>query len=453
MPPRLSKDRRLDRTWQPPSDDENFGHRQPASPDAERALLGAALLDPLVIAQVANLLEPDDFYISKHGDIWAAMQELMRKREPVDILTVREELGEHPTVDSVLLADLLNATPTSAHADTYAKRIRNASRLRQLIHAAGEISIVGYETPDSSAAEEEAKQILLRAVDTQESKQRILTPEQQGTLLVEMLKARAEGQAPALSTGYPALDGATMGGFRGGELIVIAARTTIGKSSYAENIAEGITKRSNPVMYFNLEMSAKRMMERFARRQHKLSLSAFLSGPTHEQDVAAMYEIAELRKTMPLTLINDGMASTASIWADVSQHVIRHGPLQLIVVDYLQLLKDKSPKSGSEVLRIAQITGSLKALAMEQDVPVVLISQLNRNVEHRGGEPELHDLRDSGAIEQDADLVLMMWRDDDDITKLKVAKNRDGPTPELPIWFDGPTFTFSEPHGDSHNDQ
>jgi replicative DNA helicase len=131
---------------------------------------------------------------------------------------------------------------------------------------------------------------------------------------------------------------------------------------------------------------------------------------------------------------------------------MRYGPVELIVVDYLQLLNDKQGRSGSEVLRIAQITRSLKSMAGEIDCPVILISQLNRNVEHRGGEPELFDLRDSGAIEQDSDLVLLMWNDDDEDKKhLKVAKNRDGPTREIPVWFDGPSFTFTEPTG-SHSE-
>lgn len=447
---RLSKDRRLDRTWQPPSDDENFGHRQPASPDAERALLGAALLSPTVMAEVGHLLEPDDFYITKHGDIWAAMRELTRKREPVDILTVNEELGDHPSVDSVLLADLLNAVPSSSHAETYAKRILNASRKRKLINAAGEISIVGYESQDSAEAEQKATQILLGTMDQKDDQKRVLTPDQQASLLVDMFEERAQGLSPALSTGYPALDAATVGGLRGGELIIVAARTSVGKSSYAENVAENIAKKQHSVLYFNLEMSDRRMLERFAKRQHRMSLSAFIEGPTHEKDMAALYEIAQERANMPLTLITDGMASTSSIWADTNQYVMRHGPISLIVVDYLQLLSDKDNKSGSETLRIARITRSLKGLAGQHNCPVMLISQLNRNVEHRGGEPELHDLRDSGAIEQDADLVLLMWDDDDEEKKhLKIAKNRDGPTPELPIWFDGPSFTFTEPHGDS----
>jgi len=448
---RLSKDQRLDRNWTPPDSDENFGHRQPASPDSERALLGAALIEPNVISVVGQMLEPDDFYISKHGDIWATMLELTRRREPVDIITVSEEMKDHPSVDSVLLADLLNAAPTSMHAESYAKRIRNSSRNRQLIRAAGEISIIGYQTPDSAEAEDKAKQILLRSMDQKDSEKRVLTPEQQAHLIVDMFEARAQGLSPALATGYPSLDAATVGGLRGGELVIVAARTSVGKSSYAENVAENIAKRQHSVLYFNLEMSGRRMMERFAKRQHKMSMSAFITGPTDQQDIDRMYEIAEERSHMPLTLINDSMSSTASIWADTNQHVMRYGKVELVVVDYLQLLTDKTTRNGSEVLRIAGITRALKQLAGEHDCPVILISQLNREVEHRGGEPELHDLRDSGAIEQDADLVLLMWNDKEDDSKhIKVAKNRDGVTPELPIWFDGPSFTFTEPHNNSH---
>jgi replicative DNA helicase len=436
----------LDRNWEAPADTDTFGHRQPAAPDAERALLGAALINPNVINEVGAKLEPDDFYITKHGDIFVAMQELMRKREPVDIVTVRSQLGEHPSVDGSFLADLMNAVPGVPHVESYVNRIKNAARKRSIIQAAGEISSIGYDEPDSVTAEENAKQTLLRALDQDRSSQRILSPKDQSDLLVAMFEERARGEEPALPTGYPALDGATNGGFRGGELIVIGATTSVGKSSYAENIAENIARRDYQVLYFNLEMSDRRMMERAAKRTHKMSTSAFLAGPTHAKDVAALTEIAEERSQMPLTLISNGMASTAFIWAVTAQHVMRYGSIDMIVVDYLQLLKDKQTKSGSEVLRIAQMTASLKALAMEHEVPVMLVSQLNRDAARRSGEPELHDLRESGAIEQDADIVILLWKDDGDEVHAKIAKQRDGPILELPIHFQGEFFTFTEPH-------
>lgn len=451
MNARLTKDRRIDRGWQVPEDDESFGHRQPASPDSERALLGAALIDSTAIAD-AGELSPEDFYIAKHGDVWAAMKELARRREAIDILTVREELQNHPSVDSTLLADLMNSTPSVANAKTYANRIRNAARRRKIIKAASEISIIGYAETNSVEAEEQAKQILLHTLDAPESESRILSPMDQASLLVDMMEDRAKGVSPALPIGYPSFDALTYGGLRGGELEVIAARTSVGKSSFAENIAENIAKRNKQVLYFNLEMSPKKMLERFAKRSHKLSLSAFVDGPTDEQDITALYEIAEERSKMPITLVNDAMASTATIWAITNQHVMRYGHIDLIVVDYLQLLKDKMGRAGSETLRIAQVTGSLKALAREHDCPLILISQLNRNVEHRGGEPELHDLRDSGAIEQDADIVVLMWVDDDGEVSAKIAKQRDGPRDvKINVAFDGATFTFSERHPDSHN--
>lgn len=446
-----ARDRRLPRNWQVPSDDEDFGHRQPASPNAERALLGAALIDSSIVGEVGQV-NPEDFYVAKHGDIWTAMLELQRKREPIDILTVREQLGDGTTIDPAFLADLMNATPSTRNAATYAQRIRDAAQRRKIIRAASEISLIGYSEKDVSHAEEEAKQVFLQALDNPDSEQRILSPMQQASLLVDMLEERSQGIAPALATDYTSLDSLTTGGFRGGELIVIAARTSVGKSSFAENIAENIAKRFKQVLYFNLEMSPKKMLERFAKRSHQLKHSIFVDGPTSEEDHAALYEIAQQRANMPLTLINDGMATTASIWAITNQHVIRHGKIDLIVIDYLQLLKDKGNRNNSEVLRIAQMTASLKALAREHDVPVVLISQLNRNVEHRGGEPELHDLRDSGAIEQDADIVVLMWINEDGDVKAKIAKQRDGPRDvELHLSFDGASFTFYNGHPDLHS--
>jgi replicative DNA helicase len=444
MSARLPKERRLDRNWtMPDSEDEVFGHRQPASPDSERGLLGAALLDPTAVAEVGTL-EPEDFYIAKHGDIWAAMLELSRKRESIDIITVREQLGDHPSVDSTTLADLLNGVPATNNATAYANRIRNAARRRKIIRAATEITMAAYQEADAGEAEEQAKQILLHTLDTPDSEQKILSPMAQAHLLTDMLEARAQGEEAAMSTGYESLDSLTSGGFRGGELITIAARTSVGKSSFAENIAENIAKRFKSVLYFNLEMSPKKMLERFAKRQHRLSLGAYIDGPTEEEDIRAMYEIAEMRSNMPLTLVNDGRATTASIWAITNQHIIRHGKIDLIVVDYLQLVNDKQSRSGSEVQRIGHMMVSLKALAREHDVPLVLISQLNRNVEHRGGEPELYDLRDSGSIEQDSDIVILMWIDEDGNVQAKIGKQRDGPRDvKLHLDFDGASFTFS----------
>lgn len=436
----------------PDAEDENFGHRQPAAPKSEAALLGAALVSPTVMAEVGTL-DPEDFYITKHGDIWAAMLDLSAHREPIDIVTVREKLGEHPSVDSAMLADLMNSSPTAAHAKTYADHIRNASTRRKIIKAATEISIAGYQEKDANKAQEDAKQILLHSLDSPDNGQKILSPLQQSQLLVEMLEERANGISQAIPTGFKALDSATNGGLRGGDLVVIAARTSVGKSSYAENIAENVAETGKQVLYINLEMSPKKMLERFAKRSDALSQAVFMHGPQGDEDYKAMYELAERRSKMNLTLVNDGMASSASIWAVSNQHKIRYGALDLIVVDYLQLLKDKMGRSGSEVLRISQITASMKALAREHDCPLILISQLNRNVEHRGGEPELHDLRDSGAIEQDSDIVVLMWRGDEDEAKIKIAKQRDGPrNVYLPIIFNGPSFSFFEPHiGDSQN--
>lgn len=438
--------RRVDKgaaNWEPGTD--SFGRKQPAAIDAERSLLGAILSDSNTMVNVVDILEPEDFYVPKNADIYRIMKQLWMNREPIDLTTVREAAKGTP-VENISLSDMVASQHVAAHIEAYAKRIKDASNRRVLIEAAGQIQVAAFEEQDSDVVAEKATSLLLGALDKSTNDDRVLTPSQQANLLVDMYNAMAAGEEPALSTGFTLLDTVTWGGFRPGELIVVAGRTSTGKSSYAENIAENVAKRGESVLYFNLEMSPKKMMQRFVKRQARLSIAALQYGPTDERDVAALYELAEQRLRMPLYLVNDAGTTSASIHAKIAKHVMKEGPLSLVVIDYLQLLRDKDAKSGSEPLRIAKITSTLHSIAREFDVPIILISQLNRNVEYRGGEPELHDLAHSGSIENDADIVLLLWDEDDEgeTKKLKIAKNRDGEQQEIPIHFDGASFRFMD---------
>lgn len=428
-----------------PEDDGSSHRKPPAALDAERALLGTVLTDNTVIADVGHILTPEDFYMAKHGHIWRVMQKLWGDRQPIDITTVREALSDS-TIDSVILTDLIAGQHVAAHAASYAAKVKNQSNRRKLIAAAGLIAAAAYEETDSQTAQQRATATLFEAVDQLEEDERVLTPMQQAHLLVRTYEEMAEGTSPAVATGFQSLDKFLWGGLRPGDLVVVSGRTTAGKSSYAECISENIANAKHSVIYFNLEMSPKKMLQRFARRAGTLSESALQFGPTHDQDIERLHELGEKRSKMPITLINDAASTSSSIRAMVSSHVMRNGPVALIVVDYLQLLSDRESKSGSEPQRIAKITRAMKLLAREFNCAVILISQLNRNVEYRGGEPQLHDLAQSGAIENDADIVLMLWFADDDSEerKLKIAKSRDGQTTELPIFFYGPSFLFQD---------
>jgi replicative DNA helicase len=247
-------------------------------------------------------------------------------------------------------------------------------------------------------------------------------------------------------TGFASLDAAT-GGMRHGDLILVGARPSVGKSSYLETVAENAAASGHFVVYVSIEQDQEQVMYRFASRAGKLSSSALIEGPKHDSDWAALWDLAEARSKTSLHLLDARGATTTSIRAMIERISMqeRHA-VDLVVIDYLQLLADSKERGESTADYYARITRSLKLLARELRAPVLVLSQLSREPEHRGSrEPQLSDLRSSGALEQDADVVLMLWRDEDGVTRAKIEKQRNGPTGLLPrLHFHGPTFRFYE---------
>jgi replicative DNA helicase len=341
---------------------------------------------------------------------------------------------------------------STQYFDEWAKDIRNAARRRAIIAAAGKIAAAAYEEKEASEAEDRARAIL-DTVITEDEQEALLSPKRQAEILRVYIESRKDAGSLLVRTGYPTLDLHCGGGLRRGDLIIVAARTSIGKSTYAENIAENVAKNGHRVLFVSVEMTPDQMLYRYAVRTGALSQSTLEFGITSDVEDEAVTALQEARTKLPFYIYDAPTATVAMIRAQMSRMAVQ-GPLGLVVVDYLQLLADAggTGKDQKEHLRIGQITKALKHLAREYDVPIILISQLNRNLEYRGGEPKLADLRESGRIEEDADLVLMLWEVEQadtvgNVTRLKIAKNRQGPTEPLPIRFNKPTFTFVEPLG------
>lgn len=438
----------------------SFDKVAPQNRSAEQAVLGACLIDNTALALISDKLTVEDFYVQKHALLFEAMLALHKKREAIDLITMGEYMREHAArfgdaVDTAYLAHLMNHTPTAVHAEHYASVVRNTARRRRLIEVAGRIAAASYEESDPEIAEDRASSMLLEVMSQANATGELLSPYDQGEVLRKLFLNKAKGDTTFIPTGFPKLDETAGGGLRRGDLVIVAARPSIGKSTYAECIAENVAESGKLVLFVSVEMSPEQCMHRFAVRTGTLSYSEINFGPRSKSELKRLDTLVEARNGLPMYILNSPAATTMNIRSAISRLEIRHGQVDLVVIDYLQLLNDNQrpgDKQMNDNSRVAAMTKQIKQMAREFRVPIILLSQLNRAMEHRDKkerEPKLADLRDSGAIEQDADLVLMLWEGEADafgsVTRLKVAKNRQGATGHLPITFYKPGFAFSEP--------
>ena len=433
-------------------DDEYLDRLSPQAIEAERSVLGSVLIQDPSLAKVADFLRPEDFYRRQHADIYEGMLSLFRKREPIDLVTLGDELERNERLEAIggpsYLTTLMIDVPTAQHIVHYGRIVRDKARLRRLIDAAGKISAAAYEEAnDADEAEARAAGILLEATAGSLSDGGIVTPKQQADVLVDLLERRARGESLGMQTGFSELDHAT-GGLKKGNLYILGARPGAGKSSWAECLSEHLAKREKFVVFVSLEMDTEQMMERWASREGQLSSVAINNGRLTEQEWESLWKIAQRRSEMALYLVNKPGASLASIQALIEQLAMQEGRQpDLVVIDYLQLINEPRERGESRNDQVGRMSRSMKLFARSAGVPMLVLSQLSRDGSRRGSDPEprLTDLRDSGAIEQDADLVLMFWKDNDDIFHAKIEKQRNGPECDLVrMHFDMRTYRFYE---------
>jgi replicative DNA helicase len=447
----------------------------PNSIHAEQSVLGSLIIDNNAWDSIADSLSEGDFYLRSHQLIFRAISVLAEQQVPFDIITLSESLKSHGQLDSVgglsYLIVLSKDTPCAANIEAYANIVREKSVLRQLISAGTTIVNSVHQTEGRSTAEilENAEQLVFKiAEQTQKSEEggfvgiRALAKK---TIEKIELLAETKGAITGASTGFDDLDALTSG-LQPSDLIIIAGRPSMGKTTVSMNIAENFAiKGGKPVAIFSMEMPGDAIVMRMMSSLGGIEQQRVRSGDLDDNDWP--------RLTTALTMLNstkffidDSAALTPSeVRARARRLAREHGQLGLIVVDYLQLMQ--SPSSGeSRVQQISDISRGLKALAKELQVPVVALSQLNRNLEQRPNKrPVMSDLRDSGAIEQDADLILFIYRDevyneqspDRGTAELIIGKQRNGPLGTVRLMFQGQYSRFQNcanpSHYSSYNDE
>jgi replicative DNA helicase len=424
----------------------------PQSIEAEQSVLGALLIDKDAVIEVADFLRPEDFYRGHHGTIYSAVLDLYERREPVDLVTVSEVLERRGQLDAVggsaYLTSLINLTPTAVNSVHYGRIVERKAVLRNLISAAGRIAGIGYEDGSDVAeavdrAEQELFSVSQKRVEAGFSPLRSLLHAAYDRL--DYLHQH-KGEISGVRTGFKDLDTLTTG-LQRSDLIIVAARPSIGKTSLALNIAEhAAVREGRTVGIFSLEMSKEQLVLRLLSSVANIDSQRLRTGFLEEMDFTRLAPAMNSLAEAPVFIDDTPNISTMELRTKARRLQAEAG-LDMIVVDYLQLMQSTiQSRDANRVQEVSEISRGLKSLARELEVPVVALSQLSRQAEMRESkEPRLSDLRESGSIEQDADLVLFLWREkerggeeadaDGEVVKLKLAKHRNGPTGEIALWF------------------
>jgi len=441
------------------------GKLPPQNVEAEMCLLGGLMLDKDAIIRVADFLEPRDFYKQTHQDIYAVMKELFEKSEPIDLLSVSSRLKETEALEAIggntYLTELINTVPTASHVLNYAKTVQNKRILRDLISVSYEIGQMGYnETEDPQVLLDQAEQEIFAIAQKSVAHNFIHVREGLKAAFERLDRLSSHQKATrGIPTGFVDMD-AMLSGFQPSDLIILAARPSLGKSALALDIARRVAVNEKvPVGIFSLEMSEDQLVDRLISAQGNVDSwrlrTGKLSSQGEENDFSRIQETMGILSETPLYIDDTSSQTVLQMRAMARRLQANHG-LGLIIVDYLQLIKPRNSMTGM-VQQITEISRDLKILARELNVPVLALSQLSRSVEQRfPPRPRLSDLRDSGSIEQDADVVMFIYREDrykqqetveptaGVIAEIIVAKHRNGPIGSFKLHFSPNTVSFSD---------
>ena len=438
-------------------EDELLQRQAPQSLEAEQALLGSILIDSRCIADVIGIVKPEDFYLQQNREIFEAVYTMFNFSEtidPVTILNKMQELGTHHDNSRSYVLQLMEITPTAANAVRYANIVKDKAMLRGLGQAATDINEMVYDgvgTPAEMLESAEKKIYSLRKGERGESLEHI------GTVLHKVFDhltelSQSDSAIPGLSTGLRDLDN-KINGLNKSDLVLVAARPAMGKSAFALNLGVNVAKKYNKtVAIFNLEMSREQLALRLLASEGFLELQKLVTGKLSEEEWNKLC-MASTALSQTDIRIDDNPTITV---ADINAKCRRLDNLGLVIIDYLQLMNGSGyGKGGGEnrVTVVGEISRALKIMAKELNVPVICLSQLSRAVESRTDKrPILSDLRESGAIEQDADSVMFLYRDeyynenseDKGLAECIVAKNRHGETGTVKMQWFGPYQTFTD---------
>lgn len=436
---------------------KNITRIPPNNIDSERALLGSIMLRPEAIHEIMDIIRADAFYAEKHRIIFQAMSELFTKNEPIDLLTISARLAEKNQLDQIngssYLTELVNLVPSSANAEHYAEIVQKKYIMRQLIEASEHISLLGYEeAEDLNTLLDLAEKKIYEVTQGKTSNKFIEIKDVLGEAWDRLDRLhKSKDELRGIPTGFRDLD-AKLSGFQKSDLIILAARPSMGKTSLALDIArKAAIKHGVPVAIFSLEMSNQQLVDRMmAAEAHVDAWKLRTGGLKLDSEFEKIRDSLDVLSKAPI-FVDDQPANNILKMRGVVRRLKNERGIGLVVVDYLQLMAPVQNKNNDNVVQqVTEISRSLKHLAREFDVPVLALSQLSRQVEQRGGRPRLSDLRDSGSIEQDADVVMFIHSEDrykdesehTNITEILIEKHRNGPTGKVELYFDKSKSSF-----------
>lgn len=426
--------------------------------DAEQATLGSIMLNPSALNEIIDIVQAETFYSEKHRIIFKAMIDLFSKNEPIDLLSLSTSLKNRGQLEQIggrtYLTDLTNSVPASTNVKHYARIVYKKNLMRRLVEAGEHLANVGFSESDAPVED---------LMDEAEKKVFAITGDPKGQNFVSLKQSLHETweqleklhdskeSLGGVSTGFTSLDN-LLGGLHKSDLIILAARPSVGKTTLALDIARNAAVKTNvPVGIFSLEMSAQQLTQRMLSAQAHVDAWKLRTGKlTAETDFSKIRDALNELSKAPI-YIDDQAGNSIIKMKSVARRWKTEFGLGLIVIDYLQLM-NTSKNYDSMVNQVTEISRSLKGLARELNVPVLALSQLSRAVESRGGKPRLSDLRDSGSIEQDADVVMFIHREDRSgtrtdsestgIAEILIEKHRNGPVGKVDLYFDEKNSTF-----------
>ncbi len=429
----------------------------PHNLDSEKALLGALMLKPDSLHDISDLVSPESFYAEKHRMIMVAIMELFSKSEGIDLLTVSSKLRDQKRLEQIgggsYLSELMNTVPAAANAKFYAEMVQKTALLRGVIAAAEDIGEMGYD--QNTAVDEildRAEKRMYQVAHATSTRKFIALRDglDDAWNRLDALH-NANGATRGVPTGYKDLDN-LLSGFQPSDLIILAARPSIGKTSFALDIArQAATMHNVPVGIFSLEMSSQQLVDRLLSAEARVDAWKLRTGKlSTDQEFEQIRGALDRLASAPI-YIDDQPSASILTMRSVARRLMREHGLGLIIIDYLQLMVPTNSRATDNLVQqVTEISRSLKGMARELNVPVLALSQLSRAVEARGGKPRLSDLRDSGSIEQDADVVMFIHRDDKinpnsdqpNIAEIMIEKHRNGPTGSVKLFFDSAKTSF-----------
>jgi replicative DNA helicase len=436
--------------------DPGGGIVPPQSLEAEASLIGSILLDGESIGQIADTVKASDFYEERNGLIFEAMSKLYDSHRPIDLLTLSDELKKNKQLDKIggssYLAELTNQVPTASNIEHYAEIVTEKATRRRLIKASQNIAKLSYDEEQPInllLAQSEAD---LFAVSQETVDQDLVSIENVLTQSFDRLEElhKDKSKIRGVPTGFPAMD-KLLAGLQPSDLAVLASRPSMGKSTLAMNIAHHVAVREKQaVLVFSLEMSKEQLVDRLLAAEAGVDAWKIRTGNLNDQDFEALGQAMGQLSEAPIFIDDTPVLNVLEMRTKARREKHRR-PLGLIIVDYLQLMSSSIRASENRVQEISEISRGLKAVARELNVPVLALSQLSRSVEQRSPQiPQLADLRESGSIEQDADVVMFIYREDyynaetdrQHITDIYVKKHRNGPTGKFELYFNEEKVQF-----------